>query len=156
MLMPVLRLVLVAACGGFASYWDVRTHTIPDIAWVGGLLGAALLALLGGPAARCSALAGATTPAVALGPGLLIRRGGRPLVPVADWCLATALGGLAGLAAPWALGLVALGGFLYALMCLARGITADGSPREALRAAPPYAPVLAGAFLVATAFPMLR
>lgn len=154
--MLLLRPTLICACGGFAAYWDLRTHTIPDVAWVGGLLAAALLALLGGPTARYSALAGAATAAVALGPGLLIRRGGRPLVPVADWCLATALGGLAGLAAPWALGLVALGGFLYALMCLARGITAGQSAGEALRAAPPYAPVLAGAFLVATAFPMLR
>ena len=115
-----------------------------------------MLAVVGGPAARYSALAGAAIAAVAFVPGLLVRRGRRPLVPVADWFLATALGGLAGLATVWALGLVALAGFLYALTCLARGVAAGQSAGEALRAAPPYAPVLAGAFLVATAFPILR
>ena len=154
--MLLLRLALIGACGGFAAYWDLRTHTIPDAAWIGGLLAAALLAMVGGPAAWYSALAGAAMAAFSLGPGLLIRRGGRPLVPVADWCLATALGGLAGLVTAWALGLVALGGFVYALGCLAHGVAAGRSPGEALRAAPPYAPVLAGAFLVATAFPMVR
>ena len=154
--MLFLRLALIAACGGFAAYWDLRTHTIPDVAWVGGLLAAALLAVVGGPVAWYSALAGAAMAAVALGPGLLIRRGGRPLVPVADWCLATALGGLAGLVTVWALGLVALGGFVYALVSSVRRIARGRSLREALGAAPPYAPVLGGAFLVAAASPMLH
>ena len=154
--MLLLRLALIGACGGFAAYWDMRTHTIPDIAWVGGLLAAALLAVIGGPAAWYSALAGAAMAAVALGAGLLVRRDGRPLVPVADWCLAIALGDLAGLATAWALGLLAWLGLMYALGSSVRSISHGRSVSEALRAAPPYAPILAGAFLLATAFSMVH
>lgn len=47
-----IRLAVLAACGAFAAYWDLRTRTITDAAWIGGLAAAALLALAGGPAAR--------------------------------------------------------------------------------------------------------
>ena len=47
-----IRLAALAACGGFAAYWDLRTRTIPDAAWIGGLAGGTLLALVGGPSAR--------------------------------------------------------------------------------------------------------
>ena len=140
------RLVALAACGGFAAVWDLRTRTIPDAAWIGGLAIAVLLAVAGGPAARWAALGGAGIAAVAFAPGLVIRTGGQSVLPPADWCLAVALGALTGLATLAAVTLAAGLGLVLGLALLIRG-------RRDAR--PPYAPVLALAFVAAAAWPLL-
>ena len=140
-----IRLAALAACGGFAAYWDLRTRTIPDAAWIGGLAAGTLLALVGGPSARWAALAGGAIAAAAFAPGLLVRRASQPLLPLADWCLAIALGSLAGMATLSAVTVAAALGLMLGLVMLVRG--AGGSR-------PPYAPVLAVAFVAATAWPL--
>ena len=140
------RLATLAACGGFAAVWDLRTRTIPDAAWIGGLAAALLLAVAGGPGARWAALGGAGIAALAFAPALMIRTGGQPVLPLADWCLAVAFGALAGLATLAAVTLAAGLGLVLGLALLVRG-------RHDAR--PPYAPVLALAFVTATAFPLL-
>ncbi len=141
-----IRLVALAVCGGFAAVWDLRTRTIPDAAWIGGLAIAALLAVAGGPAARWAALGGAGIAAVAFAPGLVIRTCGQSVLPPADWCLAVALGALTGLATLAAVTLAAGLGLVLGLALLIRG-------RRDAR--PPYAPVLALAFVAAAAWPLL-
>ena len=140
-----IRLAALAACGGFAAYWDLRTRTIPDVAWIGGLAAGILLALASGPSARWAALAGGAIAAASFAPGLLVRLAGQPLLPLADWCLAVALGSLAGLATLSAVTVTAALGLVFGLMMLVRG--AGGSR-------PPYAPVLAVAFVAAAAWPL--
>ena len=140
------RLAMLAACGGLAAYCDLRTRTIPDAAWVGGLAIAVLLAVVGGPTARWAALGGAGIAAVVFAPGLAIRTGGQPVLPLADWCLAVALGALAGLATLVAVTLAAGLGLVLGLALLVRG-------RRDAR--PPYAPVLALAFVAAATWPLL-
>ena len=140
-----IRLAALAACGGFAAYWDLRTRTIPDVAWIGGLAAGILLALASGPSARWAALAGGAIAAASFAPGLLVRLAGQPLLPLADWCLAVALGSLAGLATLSAVTVAAALGLVFGLMMLVRG--AGGSR-------PPYAPVLAVAFVAAAAWPL--
>ena len=140
-----IRLAVLAACGGFAAYWDLRTRTIPDAVWIGGLAAAALLALAGGPAARWASLGGASIAGLAFAPGVAIRRGGQALLPPADWCLAVALGSIAGLSALAAVTATAAVGLALGLVMLAGGARA---------ARPPYAPVLAAAFLAAAAWPL--
>ena len=140
------RLATLAACGSFAAYCDLRTRTIPDAAWIGGLAIAGLLAVVGGPAARWSALGGASIAAIAFVPGLAIRTGGLSVLPPADWCLAVALGALAGLATLAAVTLAAGLGLALGLALLVRG-------RRDAR--PPYAPVLALAFVAAATWPLL-
>ena len=124
----------------------MRTRTIPDAAWIGGLTAAFLLALAGGPSASWAALAGGAIAAASFAPGLLVRRADQPLLPLADWCLAIALGSLAGLATLSAVTVAAVLGLMLGLVMLVRG--AGGSR-------PPYAPVLAIAFLAAAAWPLL-
>lgn len=141
-----IRLAALAACGAFAAYWDLRTRTIPDAAWIGGLAAAALLALAGGPSARWAALGGASIAGLAFAPAMALRRGGHALLPPADWCLAVALGSLAGLAALTAVTVAAALGLVLGLVVLAFGARA---------ARPPYAPVLALAFIAAAAWPLL-
>ena len=141
-----IRLAALAACGGFAAYWDLRTRTIPDVAWIGGLAAGILLALASGPSARWAALAGGAIAAASFAPGLLVRLAGQPLLPLADWCLAVALGSLAGLATLSAVTVAAALGLVFGLMMLVRG--AGGSR-------PPYAPLLAIAFFCAAAWPLL-
>ena len=141
-----IRPVALAACGAFAAIWDLRTHTIPDAAWIGGLVAAVLLAVAGGPAARWDALGGAVIAALAFAPGWVIRAGGQPVLPLADWCLAVALGALAGLATVAAVTLAAGLGLALGLGLLVRG-------RRDAR--PPYAPVLALAFIAAATWPVL-
>lgn len=151
--MPFLiaRVLLAAACGGFAAFWDARTRMIPDLAWIAGGVAAATLAVLGGRAALLATLAGALLPALGFLPGLLLRSDGQPMVPVADYLLGIALGALAGLAALRGLLLVALLGALYALVLLALG-RLRGRPWAALLAErPPFAPILACAFVAAIA-----
>ncbi len=141
-----IRLAALAACGCFAAVWDLRTRTIPDAAWVGGLAAALLLAVAGGPGDRWAALGGAGIAAIAFAPALAIRPGGQPVLPLADWCLAVALGALAGLATLPAVTLAAGLGLVLGLALLVRG-------RRDAR--PPYAPVLALAFVAAAAWPLL-
>ena len=141
-----IRIAALAACGGFAAVWDMRTRTIPDAAWIGGFAAALLLAVAGGPAAFWAALGGAGIAAVAFAPGLAIRTGGQSVLPLADWCLAVALGALTGLATLAAVTLAAALGLVLGLALLVRG------RREAR---PPYAPVLALAFVAAAAWPLL-
>ena len=140
-----IRLGVLAACGGLAAYWDLRTRTIPDAAWIGGLAAGTLLALADGPSARWAALAGGAIAAASFAPGLLVRRADQPLLPLADWCLAIALGSLAGLATLSAVTVAAALGLMLGLVMLVRG--AGGSR-------PPYAPVLAVAFVAAAAWPL--
>ena len=141
-----VRLAMLVACGGFAAIWDLRTRTIPDAAWIGGLVVALLLAVAGGPAARWTALGGAGIAALAFAPAVVIRPGGQPVLPMADWCLAVALGALAGLATLAAVTLAAGLGLVLGLALLVRG-------RRDAR--PPYAPVLALAFVAAATWPLL-
>ena len=145
------RVLLAAACGGFAAFWDARTRTIPDLAWIAGFMAATVLAVIGGRPAILATLAGAAIPALAFLPGRLLRSGGRPMVPVADYLLGIALGALAGLAALRGLLLVAFLGLLYGLVCLAVGRLRGGAWPALLAERPPFAPILALAFVAAIA-----
>jgi len=125
----IARLGVVAACGGISAYWDLRAHTIPDAAWIGGFVVAALLAVIGGPAARWSMLGGAALAASAFAPGMAVRLHGQPLLPFADWCLATALGAIAGLTIAIAVPLAAGIGVLVGVGLLVRGGHTRAAPR---------------------------
>lgn len=157
MTLLTVRLVLVAACGGFAAYVDARTHEIPDLTWMLGLLGAVVLAVLGGTPAWISGLGGAVTVALAFAPGLLVRQGGLPVFPLGDYLLAVALGALTGTAAvPLALALIAVIGLLYGVGLLAVGRTMGHSITDSIKMRPAFAPVLALAFVAAGMWPLVR
>lgn len=151
MVFLMVRVLLAAACGGFAAYVDARTRTIPDLAWIAGVLAAAVLAVIGGRAAILATLAGAAIPALGFLPGLLLRSGGFPMVPVADYLLGVALGALAGLAALRGVLLVALLGGIYGLACLAAGRLRGRAWPALLAERPPFAPILVLAFVAAIA-----
>ena len=92
----IVCLALVGACGGFAAYADTRTHEIPDLAWMLGLVGAAIIAAAGGMPTWISAAGGAAIKALAFLPGVLVRQVGLPAFPAGDYLLVVALGALAG------------------------------------------------------------
>jgi len=73
-----VRLLLVAACGGFAAYTDARIHEIPDPAWILGLVGAVIVTAIGGTPAWISGVGGAVARAVGFLPGLLTGAAGWP------------------------------------------------------------------------------
>lgn len=144
-----VRLALTAACGGFAAYVDARTKTIPDLAWLAAFAAAVGLAAFGGRPAVISTLAGALLAAVAFLPGLLLRSGGQPMVPIADYLLGTALGALSGLAALGGVLLVTVLGFIYGIALLAAGRRRGRAWSALLADRPPFAPILACAFVAA-------
>ena len=141
-----VRLAVLVGSGGLGAHWDFRTRTIPDVAWIGDLTAEILLELAGGPSARWAALAGGAIAAGAFAPGLLVRRGGQPLSPPADWWLAVALGSLAGLVALSAVTVAAAMGLGVGQVMLA---FEEGKVR------PPHAAALAVAFVTAAAWPLL-
>ena len=150
-----VRVALTAACGGFAAYVDARTRTIPDLAWLAAFAAALVLAIIGGWPARISALTGALCAAVAFLPGLLLRSGGQPMVPLADYLLGTALGALSGLAALRAVLLVTILGFIYGVVLLAAGRRRGRAWAAILAERPPFAPILACAFVAALTFQVI-
>lgn len=157
MTLLTVRLVLVAACGGFAAYADVRTHEIPDLAWILGLVGAVIVAAIGGTPAWISGAGGAVAMAVGFLPGLLVRQGGLPTFPLGDYLLAVALGALAGIGAvPLALVMIAGIGVVYGGGLVAAGASQGRPIRDCLALRPAFAPVLALGFVIATAWPLVR
>lgn len=152
-----VRLVLVAACGGFAAYVDARTHEIPDLSWILGLLGAIVVAVIGETPAWISALGGAAVMALAFLPGVLVRQGGLPAFPAGDYLLAVALGALAGIGAvPLALVMITAIGVVYGGGLIAAGAVQRRPVRDSLSLRPAFAPVLAIGFVIATAWPLVR
>jgi len=86
-----------------------------------------------------------------------VRQGGLPAFPLGDYLLAVALGALAGDGAvPLAVLLVAGLGLAYGSGLLAIGAFQGRSARESLALRPAFAPVLALAFVLATAWPLVR
>jgi len=153
----IVRLALVGACGGFAAYTDARTHEIPALAWILGLVGAAIIAAVGGMPAWISAAGGAAVMALALLPGVLVRQGGMPAFPMGDYLLAVALGALAGTGAvPTALVMIAGIGVVYGGGLVAAGASQGRPIRDCLALRPAFAPVLALGFVIATAWPLVR
>lgn len=157
MTLLTVRMALVAGCGGFAAYTDSRTHEIPDLAWILGLVGAVIIAAIGGTPAWIGAAGGAAAMALAFLPGVLVRQGGMPAFPAGDYLLAVALGALAGTGAvPLALVIIAGIGVAYGGGIVAAGAVQGRPFRDSLALRPAFAPVLALAFVVAAAWPLMR
>lgn len=157
MTLLTVRLAVVGACGGFAAYTDARIHESPDLAWILGLVGAVIVAAIGGTPAWISGAGGALAMALGFLPGLLVRQGGLPAFPLGDYLLAGALGALAGDGAvPLAVLLVTGLGLAYGGGLLAIGAFRGRSARETLALRAAFAPVLALGFVIATAWPLVR